>query len=219
MSIIIDMKMDLMSTANDMNAKRTYTMTARAKSAEETRLRILTAAFELQSRRLAAEIGLEAVAEEAGVSVQTILRRFGSRAGLFEATVAFATERIVEERRAPAGDVPSAVRVLVDHYEKRGDLALMLLAQETSYEHVRQLSESGKRTHRTWVEDVFAPHLADLSPAVREEVVDLLVVATDVYTWKLLRRDRGHSRIQTEHRMNTLVGAVLATLEDKDGRR
>lgn len=198
-----------------MNTKRSYTMTTRAKTAEETRRRILQALADLQSQRLASEIGLEAVAEEAGVSVQTVLRHFGSRAGLFDATVAFMNEQVAEERRATAGDVPGAMKVLVDHYEKRGDMALLMVAQETTYEHVRQLSEAGKDMHRGWVAEVFSPQLAGLTAGAREELLDLLVVATDVYTWKLMRRDRGHSRAQTEHRMNTLVSAVLAAATDR----
>ena len=43
-----------------------------------------------------------------------------------------------------------------------------------------------------------------------EALLDLLVVATDVYTWKLLRIDRGHSRAVTERRLHDLVDAVLA---------
>ena len=211
----IDIKSTLMSTVTDMNTKRTYTMTARAEAAEETRRRILQAAFDLQSRRLASEIGLDAIAEEARVSVQTILRRFGNRAGLFDATVLFANERVAEERRAPVGDVPAALKVLLDHYEKRGDMALMMLAQETTYDHVRQLSDAGKDMHRSWVAEVFAPHLDGLTTGARDELLDLLVVATDVYTWKLLRRDRGHSRTQTEHRMNTLVSALLTAATDR----
>jgi AcrR family transcriptional regulator len=200
-----------------MNTKRSYTMTARARSAEETRRRILQALFDLQSQRLASEIGLEAVAEEAGVSVQTILRHFGSRAGLFEATVRFANEQVAEERRAPVGDIPAALHVLVDHYELRGEMALMMLAQETTYSHVRQLSDAGKDMHRGWVREVFAPYLEGLSAAHRDEALDLLVVATDVYVWKLLRLDRAMSRTQTEHRIHTLVTAVLtATTHPKD---
>jgi AcrR family transcriptional regulator len=193
-----------------MNTRRSYTMTTRAKAAEDTRRRILQAAFDLQSSRLAAQIGLEAIAEEAGVSVQTVLRHFGNRAGLFDQTVVFANEQVADERRAPVGDVPGALRVLVDHYEKRGDMALMMLAQETAYDHVRQLSDAGKENHRTWVEQVFSPLLSGLAAARREELLDLLVIATDVYTWKLLRRDRGLSRNLTEQRIDTLVSAVLA---------
>lgn len=195
-----------------MNARRPYTMTARARSAAETRRRILQAAFTLQSQRLTSEIGLDAIAEEAGVSVQTVLRHFGNRAGLFDATVAYANEQVTEERRTPVGDVPAAIRVLVDHYELRGDMALLMLAQESTLEHLRRMADAGKAMHRGWVADVFAPRLTGMTVAAREEAVDLLVVATDVYTWKLLRRDRGLSRTQTEHRIHTLVTAVLTAI-------
>ena len=192
-------------------------MTTRAKATEETRRRILQAAFDLQSRHLAFEIVLDAVAAEAGVSVQTVLRHFGSRAGLFDEAVLFAQDQIAEERRAPVGDVAGAIRVLVDHYEKRGDLALIMLAQEGTYEGVRRMSDRGKAMHRAWVAEVFAASLDDLGGLdgddqdgdARDELLDLLVVATDVYAWKLLRRDRALSRDVTEHRLNTLVTAVL----------
>lgn len=214
MWVPIDTKDIFMSTVTDMKTTRTYTQTARAEAAEETRLRIVRSAFALQTERLTAEISLEDVAARAGVSVQTILRRFGSKAGLFEESLGWINAEIAEERRAPAGDVPGAIRVLVDHYEKRGDFALLMLAQETSYAHVRQMSEAGKDTHRAWVAEVFGSRL----PAERrEELLDLLVVATDVYTWKLLRRDRGLSRDRTEHRINTLVDAILATATSPEG--
>ncbi|MFL6061560.1 MAG: TetR/AcrR family transcriptional regulator [Marmoricola sp.] len=203
-----------------MKTTRTYTQTHRAAAAEQTRLSILRAAVDLQAERLAAEISLDDVAARAGVSVQTVLRRFGTRAGLFDAAVTHVNAEIADERRAPAGDVAVAIRILVDHYELRGDMALMMLAQETTYAHVRRLSEAGKDTHRTWVEGVFAPLLAGLGAAARVEALDLLVVATDVYTWKLLRRDRGLPRRVTENRMRTLVDAVLAaaTAERKETR-
>jgi AcrR family transcriptional regulator len=193
-----------------MKTTRSYRQTARAAATEETRQRIVSAAFQLQAERLGADISLEAVAERAGVSVQTVLRRFGSKAALIEESITRVNAEVAEERRAPAGDVGAAIRILVDHYEKRGDFALLMLAQETTYDHVRQMSEAGKATHRDWVAEVFSPDLAGLSAGDREELLDLLVIATDVYTWKLLRRDRGLSRSETEHRMNTLVSAVLA---------
>ena len=199
-----------------MTSTRRYTMTARAEAAEETRRRILQAAFDLQSRRLASEIVLDAVAEEAGISVRTVLRHFGSRAGLFDAAVAFANELVSEERGAPVGNVPEAVRRLVDHYELRGDMALMIVAQESTYPHVRTISEAGKATHRAWVRTVFAPSLERLPGGARDEAVDLLVVATDVHAWKLLRHDRGLSRSQTEHRILTLVEAVLTAIATPD---
>lgn len=217
MSVSIDIESILMCTITDMKTTRPYRQTARAEAAEQTRLRILEAAFALQSERLSSEISLEDIAARAEVSVQTVLRRFGSRAGLFDATVVYANERVAEERRTPVGDVTAAMKVLVDHYEQRGDMALLMLAQETTYEHLRRMSDAGKAMHRGWVDQVFAPYLGSLTTAAREEAVDLLVVATDVYTWKLLRRDRGMSRAHAEQRMTTLVSAVLsATTEPKE---
>jgi hypothetical protein len=71
-----------------------------------------------------------------------------------------------------------------------------------------RITEQGKAMHRTWVKDVFAPQIAAADDG--EELTDLLVVATDVYTWKLLRRDRGLGRDRTERRMRHLVERLLA---------
>ena len=57
-------------------------MTARASAVEQTRRRVLEATVALHLRRLSADISLIDVAEEAQVSVQTVLRHFGSRDGL-----------------------------------------------------------------------------------------------------------------------------------------
>jgi hypothetical protein len=58
--------------------------------------------------------------------------------------------------------------------------------------------------HRTWVTDVFAPFAGP-----RDPLIDLLVVATDVYTWKLLRLDRRHSRARTEQLIHRMVTSLL----------
>ncbi|HCB07056.1 MAG TPA: TetR/AcrR family transcriptional regulator [Nocardioides bacterium] len=195
-----------------MKTTRTYTMTARAEAAERTRLAILDSMVSLATSRLLVEISLEDVAAAAGVSVQTVLRRFGSRAGLVEAAYAHAVAEVEDERTAPVGDLAAAVAVIVEHYERRGDGVVLMLAQESSDDTVRRFTENGRRMHRAWVETVFAPYLppAATSPAAREERVDLLGVATDVYTWKQLRRDRGHDRHTTEQRIHALVAALTS---------
>jgi AcrR family transcriptional regulator len=191
-----------------MKTTRPYTMTARAEAAERTRLRILDAMVGLSTSRLLAEISLDDVAAAAGVSVQTVLRRFGSRAGLVEAAYAHAVAEVEAERRAPVGDVPAALAAIVEHYERRGDGVVLMLAQEGSDEFVRTMTANGRRMHREWVATVFAPYLP-AARAEREALVDLLVVATDVYTWKLLRRDRGLDRATTEQRVHQLVSALI----------
>jgi len=192
-----------------MTSTRAYTMTQRARSVQLTRRRILDASVALHGERLAADISLEDVARRAGVSVQTVLRHFGSRTGLFEASVQHGRAQVEAERRTPVGDVAAAVRTIVDHYERRGDGVLVMLAQEPHQELMARVTADGRRLHRGWVEEVFAPYL-DAS-ADREELTDLLVVATDVYTWKLLRRDRGLARDLTENRIHHLVRSLLGT--------
>jgi hypothetical protein len=68
---------------------------------------------------------------------------------------------------------------------------------------------SGKLLHRTWVADVFHPQLDARPSADSEALLDRLVVATDVYTWQPLRRDRGPSRANTQARMLAVVTAIL----------
>lgn len=196
-----------------MKTTRTYRMDARARAVEQTRERILGAFFELGTDRLLPEISLEDVAAEAGVSVQTILRHFGTRAGLLDATMEHALTRVAEEREAPVGDVDAAVAVIVDHYERRGKTALLMLAQEHADPAVGELTRRGRQLHRTWVTDVFAPFVSE-----DDELVDLLVVATDVYTWKILRLDGRLSRARTQARMHRLVSTLLATTDPKEAR-
>jgi AcrR family transcriptional regulator len=186
-------------------------MQARADGAERTRQRILRAAFDLAHEKMSLEIVFADIAARAEVSVQTILRHFGSRDGLFDAVADFARKEIAEERGAPIGDVDAAVRVLFDHYELRGDAVLRFLGQESFDERIRQVTERGRSMHRDWVERVFAPQLAGYPAGDRAALTDLLVVATDVYTWKLLRRDRAlglkSARARVRHLITAIVGA------------
>jgi AcrR family transcriptional regulator len=199
--IHIDMKMA------ELKQTRNYTMRARAESTIETRERILDAVIALSEEKLSLEIVLADVAERSGVSVQTVLRHFGDRRGLFEEARARQVKRVRTERAAPVGDAGAAVRTIVAFYDRMGEWSLMLQAQEHSDELSRQTVEVARRVHREWVEEIFAPQLAGRRD--REELVDLLVVATDVLTWKILRRDGGMSRSITCGRMIRLVQAVL----------
>lgn len=182
-------------------------MGARAEAMAGTRRRILRAVRDLAFETLNLAPTLETVADRAGVSVQTVLRHFGDRDSLLDAALDAATAETVAEREAPAGDVAAAVRIIVDHYELRGDFVVHLLGHEQDDSRYSRITEPGRVLHRKWVTDVFAPQLAGRDDA--EALTDLLVVATDVFTWKLLRRDRGLSRPETESRIRRLVDAVL----------
>ena len=186
-------------------------MGARAEAVAANRQRIVDSLLTLTRDRMFPDVTLDEIASEAGLSVQTVLRQFGSKAALIDVAIPYVIERVREERDAPAGDVDAAIAVLMDHHEDRGDTAMLMLAQEQSDPQVGRITELGRQMHREWVRTVFAPFDPD------EALTDLLVVATDVYTWKLLRRDRRLSRSAAEERIKSLVRAVLDGGHSKQG--
>jgi AcrR family transcriptional regulator len=209
MSMPLDINIKLVSTERDMNLRRPYDMTNRAEAAATTRLRILQAGLDLLWEQLVIETTLDDVASRADVSVKTVLRHFGSRDGFDVALEQFALEEIGEEVAAPPGDVVAAVHGLFTHYEHRGDGVLKMLGQELFDDTFRERMDLGRRLHRENIAELFAPQLADRPAADREALIDLLVVATDVYTWKLLRRDRGLDQPTAEARVRLLIAGIL----------
>lgn len=185
-------------------------MKARADAVQQTHQRIVRAGAEIMWEKASPDITLDDVSERSGVTVQTILRHFGTRDKLLDAIEGVLRQQIVAERHAPPGDVDAAVQIIFDHYELRGDVVLRLLGQEFWNERIRAGMDGGRQTHREWVERVFGPSMDEYPVVEREELIDLLVVATDVYTWKLLRRDRALERRQAEERVKRLIAAILA---------
>ncbi|HET8820056.1 MAG TPA: helix-turn-helix domain-containing protein [Thermoleophilaceae bacterium] len=183
-----------------MNTTKRYSMELRAAAAEATRERILSAAHELFLERWYDDVTLAVIAERAGVSVQTVINHFGGKEGLFTG-VQERFGRDVGDLRysATPGDVDSIVGVLLDDYERTGDAVIRLLALEEKVPSVAPMLAVGRRGHREWVEAMFG------APEVTAE----LVVATDVYTWKLLRRDQGLSRKRTAASMRRLIQGIL----------
>jgi len=189
-----------------MELARPYTMRARAASTESTRERILNVAVALLATRFRSEIRLGDVAAGAHVSVQTVLNVFGSRATLLDLALdLWIAELRAQRLRTEPGDTDGGLAELLDHYEKFGDLVIRNLAEQAD----PGLIEIGRSGHRQWVTRQFAPQLVDVSPARRRSLVDALVCACDVYTWKLLRRDMRRSRPDVEATMRTIVQALL----------
>jgi AcrR family transcriptional regulator len=179
--------------------KRPYRQRARADAAAETGRRILEATIELHRERFFDQVSLEDIAERAGVTVRTVIRRFGNKERLIEAAAEEGTRQIMHQRyQASVGDVEDAVSNLVDHYEEWGDTALRLLAQEERVTAFRSITDAGRAFHQEWVERTFAPLLAKRPGEERRRLLAELIAVCDVYFWKLLRRDLGLSREQTE---------------------
>ena len=120
-----------------------------------------------------------------------------------------ANSQVVRQRdQAPVGDIEGAVNNLLDHYEEWGDTALRLLAQEERVAAFRSITDSGRAFHYEWVERTFAPLLAKRTGKARRRLLAELVAICDVYFWKLLRRDLGLSREQTELALKETILAL-----------
>jgi AcrR family transcriptional regulator len=190
---------------------RAYRMGARAEAAEKTGQRILAAALERFTAAHFDEVTLDSIAEGAGVTVQTVVRRFGSKEDLVRAVAQAQLHEVADQRgRAPVGDISGAISNLVDHYEQYGDIAMHLLRQETRVEALAKVAADGKRFHDQWVWQVFSPWLDKLEGMKRKRLYAQLVTVCDVYTWHLLRQRRGLSRRQTELALIELLEGVLS---------
>lgn len=204
MSVSTDMK----SAAGEPATKRTYRMQARAASAAETGDRILRAVLNLHVERFHDQITLEDVAERAGVTVQTVLRRFGSKDALIAAAAEQASNEVRSQRMAaPPGDIPAAVDNLLDHYDATGAAALRLLAQEDRVPQLREIADRGRQFHYEWVERTFAPFLENRNG--HERLRAQVIALTDVYTWKLLHRDLGLDRAETKKALIEMIQSVV----------
>jgi AcrR family transcriptional regulator len=185
---------------------RSYNLGARAASSAARKRRILQTVVDLLKTQFRSEIRLEDVAAAADVTVQTVLNLFGNRSLLLDQALAEWLGALRAQRlRANPGDVQGAIGALVDHYEQFGDLVLRNLAEQADLE----LIETGRSGHRQWVQRQFAPHVQALSEKDRRTLVDKLVCVCDVYTWKLLRRDMGRSRPETEATILSMVTAII----------
>ena len=199
-------------TVLNMNSSRPYSMAKRGEQAAATKQRIIDAARELISSETP-DFTLALVAESAGTSVQTVLRAFGNKEGLIvEAVVGPLSAEYATPPPVPR-PVPEVVRRVFDEFEENGDRLTWLVANEHRIDGLATVIAGGRASHRERVTAAFADRLAGYGPADRQQAVAALLVATDAYVWKLLRRDLGFERKAAEAVVERLIDGVFATAE------
>jgi AcrR family transcriptional regulator len=185
-------------------------MGARAAAAEATHRNIVAATVELFRHHDPDAITLEQIAERAGVTLQTVLRRFGTKHDVFTAA-ARAQSAAIQQARQPvrANDPRAAIETLIASYEQLGDLGWRMLRFEGQHPAIHEALVGARATHRAWLAEVFAERLPRRG-AARDRAIEALFGVTDFYLWKLYRIDLGRTREETEATMRGLVEAVLA---------
>lgn len=196
-----------MSDAN-VSGEVTVRLT-RAELAALTRKRIASGAHQLLLEQPYEDVTLAGIAAAARVSHQTVLNHFESKDGVIVAVLdTLQRETAAILWRPHPGDVKATVRALVGTYERLGDIVIGWLSTTQHSDEAMQTIVNGRNDHQAWVEEMFADSLP-ADTALKRRMITGLKAATDVYVWKLLRRDLRRSRAATEDVMADLVFGVL----------
>ncbi|WP_432493078.1 TetR/AcrR family transcriptional regulator [Kineococcus gypseus] len=192
-------------------APRSHRTGRRARSVERTREAIVTAAAEAFLARPYDEVRLVDVARAAGVTQQTLINHVESKENLLLVAMLHLGQELLAQRGPIApGDAAGAVRALVAQYERYGDANVRFLALEPRLPALAGALRHARAEHTRWLEGVFGAHLP-VGAAPRRRALAALYAVTDVGTWKLLRRDLGHSRATTSAVLLSMLRAVLTT--------
>ncbi len=198
------------STVTQPETRRPYRMKARSAAAEAASVRILHVARRRFATMAFDHVTLGAVAADAQVGVQTVLRRFGSKEDLLVAVAQRRSEEIRAVRDAsPGGDPAKAVHDLVDTYERFGEEVLPLMAQENRHPVIAAIVQSGREYHHSWVERIWSSSLRGLEKRDRQIRKAQLIAATDLHAWKIYRRDVGLDWRSTEAAVVGLCALIV----------
>jgi AcrR family transcriptional regulator len=189
---------------------RPYRQRSRAAAAEANTERILRAALELFQERPFDQITLAAVAERAGVGVQTVIRRAGTKDGLIRAVRSWVAGQVAESRGAPLSADPAAVAAVLERqYEQWGAVTERTLHQEDVSPALAESAAGGRRAHREWLQAAFAEPLS--AAGDRESMLARLIAVCGVEVWLVLRRDGGLSAARTREAVARMIADTIDT--------
>ncbi|MGN6590469.1 MAG: helix-turn-helix domain-containing protein [Sphingomicrobium sp.] len=194
-------------TAMKYEVARPYVMKARAEAAAATKARILESARALLVTYSFEEMTIDAIAAGAHTTVRTVIRVFGSKEELFAQALHSLGEFGI--RPIVSKDVDALLAGAYDFYEKIGDTVIRWLGDEARLAPMHKHLEIGRKHLRSWVSKAFDERLSACDDAARKELLNGLIVAFDVYTWKLLRRDFRLSRRAAQATTKRMIVGLL----------
>jgi AcrR family transcriptional regulator len=200
------------SNASTSRAGRAYDMAGRGQQSRSTKRRIAEAALELFKVRDYDDVSLVEIARAAGVSHQTVLNHFDTKAGVLPACAEVFSEQVAElNLPVTAGDPVSIVRVTCARYEIVGDVNARWADIAPRVPGLEPLIAHGRTNFQAWLTDV----LGDLLPGPdepdeRRRVLVGVHAVLEVHTWRFLRRDLELTQADTEAHLTDLLLGVLA---------
>jgi Transcriptional regulator len=189
--------------------RRAYGSPLRAQQAEETRGHILDATVRVMARGVAS-LSIPDVAREAGVSVPTIYRHFGTKRDLLAAVYPHVVRRAGLDQQVPPRSLDNlrgGVRSYLDHLDSFDDLARAAMASPASQEV--------RRTNMPHRLAMFRPLVDSIEPRLSEPDADriarLLVVLTTTGALRMWRDQLGLSADEAADDVDWVVRAAIAS--------
>lgn len=195
---------------------RRYQSELRAEQAQETRRRILDAALRVMSTGLAS-LSVPAVAREAGVSVPTVYRHFGSKPALLEAMYPHAARRAGLDRipdPSSMDDLRGAIRAMCERLDALDDVGRASFATPIANE-VRHATMPARFARMRGLGESVHPPLSD---AALDRIARLLVVLLSSSALGTWRDHLGVSADQAGEDVEWIVRAAIAAARAEDAQ-
>jgi AcrR family transcriptional regulator len=192
--------------ANDI--RRPYRSQLRSEQADETRARILDATVRVMAAGLAS-VSIPAIAREAGVSVPTVYRHFGTKHDLLVAVYPHLVRRAGFDKlvfpREP-GELRDGVRAVFERIDSLDDLARAAVAGPAAEEARRAMMPRRLAMSRELVA-VMGP---ELPTADRDRIARLVVILTSSAALRTWRDHLGSSVEEAADDVDWVVRALVA---------
>jgi AcrR family transcriptional regulator len=193
---------------------RAYASELRAQQAEDTRGRILDATVRVMARGIAS-VSIPAVAREAGVSIPTVYRHFGTKTDLLAAVYPHIEWRAGFNQIVPPRSIDGlrdGVRSIFERLESFDDLARAAMASPAADES-RRLNMPDRLALTRRLADSIVPPLADVD---RDRIARLIVVLTASASLRMWRDHLGASVDQAADDVEWVVRAAIAASTRKE---
>src|SRR5262245_16804472 len=202
----------------DARPARRYESSRRALQAAQTRRDVLDAAISLFSESGWAGTTLTAIAERAGVAVETVYSGFGTKKGLLRAAIDVAV--VGDDEPVPLRERPvwaqlsegplemrmnTGTRLMADIYERSAGVWRAVVEAAGTDEEIAGWREELEAARRL---DIAASLDAMLQTSIDDDALDVLWVLYGPETYSKLTRERGWSRARYQRVMGD-VGVRL----------
>ena len=167
------------------NSRREYRSELRTEQAQETRTRILDATLRVMAGGVAT-VSIPAVAREAGVSVPTVYRHFGSKSGLLKALYPHLIPRVGMYDMPPPRSIEffrTAIRAVFERLDAHDDLARLAMASPAG-EEARSATMPDRIRLSQQLVGTIAPELGESDRDRIARVMVILTMSSALRTWR-----------------------------------